>query len=476
MRTILALALVALPAVPAAAGPLDCPVEGVDDRCERWWAAHSGPANGNQFIDEHARDVTFSPDGETLFVAGTKSRPGDVGDDAWLVAYDAGTGALRWEAKHEADGSSAQAVAAAGSLAVITGSVTRAGEMGLLVAAYAGGDLVWETVLGDGAVQGRAIAARNGLLVVGGRRNGPAGGEVLIAGLDAASGELLWSRSAAGTGAGSTGANAVAIDPDGRFAAVTGPRIGEGGPADYDFVTLAVDLTDPDDPGRVRWARTYDNGVRGTDVPFDLALSGDDVLVTGPSQVPGGTLADIEAATIAYDAATGEARWTTRYRAPGLRASTGMHVTPIGERVLVSGVQTGTAHGNDLDVHALALDADTGAALWATSYTGHGYSWEYPFAAAAAGDRLYVSGLSSSNGHGTDFLTLAFDVADGSREWTARLNSSPALVDGDVPAAAAVSPQGDSLAIAGQFTYLGAASALVPAGNDRDFATAVYDL
>lgn len=481
MRPLLVLSLIlstALLGAPgAAAGPLDCALEGVDDRCERWTAAHSGPANGTQFIDEHVRDVTFSEDGESVFVVGTKSRGGTIASDAWTVAYDPATGAERWATAVDADSSTARSVAADASRVYVTGAATSAGANRLLVAALDGatGETVWQAMLGDGAAEGRSVAVRDDLVVVGGRADGPAGGEVFVAGLDAATGGLLWSHRFPGTGPGSTGANAVAIDPDGRFAVAAGSRIGGGGAADHDFLTVVVDLTGAG-PGHVRWVRSYDGGAAGTDVPFDLAIDGGRVFVTGPSQVPGGTLSDVEAATLAYEASTGRREWSTRYRAPGLPVSTGMRVVTAGDRVIVTGVQSGTTHANDSDVHALSLDPQTGALDWTTSYSGPGYSWEYPFAAATDGDRVYVSGLSSSNGHGTDFLTLALDVADGGREWIARYNSSPALVDGDVPAVAAVSPDAGTLVVSGQFTYLGPVSGLVPAGNDRDFGVVAYDL
>lgn len=126
-------------------------------------------------------------------------------------------------------------------------------------------------------------------------------------------------------------------------------------------------------------------------------------------------------------------------------------VGPDGARIFVTG-STGT----------VAYAADNGSQLWfvpTTSFLGSGGSTTAPTAAVNPdGTRLFVTGTS-----GGDYLTLAYDTADGERLWTARYDG-PAT-GADDARAVAVSPDGSTVFVNG--TSEGKRSG-------QDFATIAY--
>src|SRR5206468_3271033 len=104
----------------------------------------------------------------------------------------------------------------------------------------------------------------------------------------------------------------VAVSPDGSKAFVTGYSYGGSGTFD-DYATIAYDAA----TGQALWVKRYNGPGNGNDTAYSVAASpdGSKAFVTGDSYGGSGTSDDY--ATIAYDAATGQALWVKRYNGPG---------------------------------------------------------------------------------------------------------------------------------------------------------------
>lgn len=101
-----------------------------------WSARYDGPAGGDDRACCGNHLLAVHPRGRAVYVAGASPGVGS-GDDALLLAHDAATGALLWEARHDGDGpeggdadaARALALAPGGRSAYLAGS-TRASQAG----------------------------------------------------------------------------------------------------------------------------------------------------------------------------------------------------------------------------------------------------------------------------------------------------------------------------------------------------------
>jgi WD40 repeat protein len=134
----------------------------------------------------------------------------------------------------------------------------------------------------------------------------------------------------------------------------------------------------------------------------------------------------VDYATVAYDAATGQRLWSTRYNGPGDDNDFpyALAVSPDGSKVFVTGSSTGMTSG--YDYATIAYDAATGTGLWMARYNGPGNGSDGAYAAVVSPDGLTVivtggaEGISSSS----DYTTLAYDAGSGAPRWIARYNGS----------------------------------------------------
>ena len=255
-------------------------------------------------------------------------------------------------------------------------------------------------------------------------------------------------------------ARAVAASPDGARVYVTGisPRARTG----EDAATVAYDAA----TGMRLWVSTYHRPPEGS---FGNAVAvspdGTRVYVTGES--PGsGTNTDY--ATVAYEAATGDQVWARRYNGPGNLSddANAIAVSPDGGSVFVTGVSYGA--GTDTDYATIAYDAATGAKAWLRRYNGPGNSEDTASSVAVSpdGTRVYVTGGSAGLGgiSDYDYATLAYDAASGAKIWVRRYQGPGD--SGDYARALALSPDGTRIYVTGISPGV---------GTDADYATLAYD-
>ncbi len=279
------------------------------------------------------------------------------------------------------------------------------------------------------------------------------------AGLAAVPGSQLWVSRLNGPAASVGGfARAVAVSPDGATVFVTGANYGHGA----DYATVAYDAA----TGAQRWSSRYNGPAKRDDFALSVAVSPDGatVFVTG-SSFGGRNRAccnsDWDYATIAYNAATGAQRWASRYNGPDNSAdrASSLAVSPSGATVFV----TGTSQG---DYATVAYNAATGAQRWVRRYNGPASSADLASSVAVSpgGATVFVTGKSRGVTSGLDYATVAYNAATGAQRWASRYNA-PANRD-DAASSLAVSPGGATVFVTG--TSRGRTSGL-------DYATVAYN-
>ena len=199
------------------------------------------------------------------------------------------------------------------------------------------------------------------------------------------------------------------------------------------------------------------------DQVYAMALSpdGSKVFVTGKST----SQASYDAATVAYDSATGATLWVDRFEGAthGFDQGTTIAVSPDGSRVFVGGVTNGPPILGSADFLTLAYDAETGGRLWASTYDGPAHLGDAVHALAVSpdGSKVFVSGESDGDNFERDWLTIAYDAPSGTPLWHERLGSNGSAN------ALAVSPDGTELFVSG--------SQVPPGFSDARATTLAYD-
>lgn len=237
-----------------------------------------------------------------------------------------------------------------------------------------------------------------------------------------------------------------------------------------DYATLAYDGA----TGKKLWEARLHSG--RSDDPQDIALGPDGLLyVTGTVDVGGGSL---DVSTAAYRASSGELLWEARYDGPSVQnhADNGVAVVTAGGRAIVAAV-SGTdqdpvlgAFGDCSDFVILAYDGATGQQVWSTRYDGPGshslgcQSADAPTGMVATpdGDRVIVSGRVSGSGALYDAVTLALNSESGTLVWTGRYDGPEHI--GAASKAIAIAPAGNRVFVTGG------------AGIQGNLATWAYDV
>ena len=252
---------------------------------------------------------------------------------------------------------------------------------------------------------------------------------------NASTGAQLWASRYAGVGGAGGGAVAVAVDPAGRAVFVTGSSPGQGTGTDY--VTIAYNAA----TGQRLWLSRYNGPASGSDDPSAMAVSPDgrDVFVTGTSQ--GGPASGSDFATVGYDAATGARLWVSRFSGHGSAddVATALAVSLDGGTVSVTG-------GSGPDYATVAYDAVTGEQRWASLGPSGRAS-----AIGVSGHQVFVTGTSENA-----FGTVAYIAGNGIRRWLSRYNG-----------AGRAGSRANSLVVWGANLYITGAAG-------RDFATVRY--
>jgi predicted dehydrogenase len=377
--------VVTLVAAPAArsAGASSQPRTRAAPGTQLWDAREAG---SNHAFDQSA-GFALSPDGMTVFVAGTS-------DGAFLlVSRDVRTGAKQW-AVRTADPSGLQVFAESvatspdGARVFVTGDVERSVDTrdSLTVAYRAGDGLVLWSAIEPAGDRREAIPIR------------------------------------------------IVASPDGARVFVTGSRTGTHGIDDFwDYFTVAYDAAN----GAREWAATYDGGAHGGDTAQSIGVGdeGSLVFVTGTSQ---GAVTDRDFATVAYRADDGAPQWVERFDAGADDFAVDLAVDPNGRGVFVAGF----GRRSLAEPHAFLVAAYTNAGVrrWVGRFADGGDDMA---AAVATGDgsRVFVAGRGSG-----DFTTAAFDAAGGRLLWSARYDGGHGF---DAANAIATSPDGAHVVVTG---------------------------
>jgi hypothetical protein len=175
------------------------------------------------------------------------------------------------------------------------------------------------------------------------------------------------------------------------------------------------------------WTARYSEGADNQAFAIGISPDSDRAFVTGASA----SAAGYDFVTVAYDMATGEELWVSRYHgpAPGNDGGTALTVGPDGSRVYVSGVSWGV--GSERDYATIAYDAGTGEQLWVSRYDGEmsGYDFAWDVAVGPRGDAVYVTGESTSSTE-RDFVTVAYDSQTGEQLWDSPYSGPQCPSDG----------------------------------------------
>jgi WD40 repeat protein len=402
---------------------------------ELWSARYNG--GGRSYDVGNA--IAVSPDGTRVFVAGV------TGSDNVTLAYDAGTGEELWVSRHDAgsvwDISYDIAVSPNGTRVFTTGRMLDIGPKDIHTVAYdsATGGKLWVSVyagpagLADNGTSVALSPDGNVVYVVGESHNGTTpefnltGMDLVVLAYDAQQGNQLWltryDNPSGGQDSSSQFVSALEVSPDGTRLFVIGNSGGPG--AGVDYLTLAVDAVS----GAVQWEARYDGPVGGADQAWAVGLSPDAsrVYVTGESV--GATSTD--AATVAYDAGSGQQLWEARYDGPAQAWDRGMAlaVASGGRQIIIGGQSNimGVLFGFKGDMVTIAYDGATGDEMWNETYNGPIGDHDGGLAVAASpdGSTAVTTGWTAGGppplGLGVtdtggmfpfwDYITIAYDVS-----------------------------------------------------------------
>jgi 6-phosphogluconolactonase (cycloisomerase 2 family) len=349
-----------------------------------WVERYNGPGFG---IDE-STDMAVSPNGSMVFVTG-RSDTGPT-DDYQTIAYDATTGASRWNVRYG--------------------------------------------TLGEDQASAIAVSPDASLVFVTGRSADTRGDGATIA-YDASTGAQVWLSRFNPSGRENEHPLAIAVSPDGSKVFITGYDVGRFD--DTHFSTVAYSAA----TGAQLWYTDYfpRYDVFPVGIPEALAVSpdGSTLFVTGAGSERDDS---VDAVTIAYDTSTGARSWISRYGRQGSSGGRDVVVSPDGTRVLVTGTST-TGGGPVGQYVTLAYDASSGARLWARRYRGPRHSRQDAARAIAidpGGSTVFVTGQSL-----TGYATFAYDAATGATRWHVHTHFHGGAND------LAVSPDGTTVYVTG---------------------------
>jgi WD40 repeat protein len=420
-----------------------------------WVSRYDGPANP----DDNAAALAVSPGGGTVFVTGTSN------GDYVTVAYRAATGAPLWARRYKGpaggnDSAASVAVSPDGGTVFVTGASNGTAGNDAATIAYraATGAWLWTARYhGPGAsgAIGRSVAVSptSRTVYITGDSIGSSTGsfDYATVGYDAATGRQLWARRYNGPGHGYDSAASVAVSPGSGTVLVTGASTGTR--SELDYATVAYRAA----TGDRLWTARFKGPGTSSDTATSMATGpGGRLFVTGTSEAGGRS----RAATVAYRVATGARLWTSRYRGPASSASS-VAAGPGGQTVFVTGTDAAAAV-------TISYRAASGVLRWARHYhgPGDGGTESTSVAVGPGGHQVFVAGFSTSNSTRIfDYATVAYAATGGARLWTARYHG-PGLRSGfDMASAVAVGPRSGAVFVTGSsFTN----------ASGYDFATVAY--
>ena len=401
-----------------------------------------------------AHAVATSPDGSTVFVAGTGYlRWPDY--DFVTIAYDARTGAPRWVDRYDGpagaeDYVDSLVVSPNGSAVFVSGTSYGRGSDDVATIAYRAstGARMWVSRQGPPGVQdyarGLAVSPDGSrVFVTGTTEHVATRGDAVTVAYRASTGRALWIESIPGP------------RRQRRLRAVAG-----GEPRRRDGLRVRLELrrrrSDDPHPARLRCLhrrRPVDER-RHRIAPVHGGVAAHDrlesrwVLAVRRRHGPGaGTGTDF--GTVAYDVGSGARLWARRYEGVprGYDYANALVVSPDGSTVFVTG---GSPSGGSTGAFGtVAYGARTGATVWSRRYSGpvDGYASSSAIAVTTDGTRVYVTGESVGRGTAGDYATVAYRARTGEKVWSARYDGPTS--DWDLALAVAVSPNGARVFVTG---------------------------
>ena len=395
---------------------------------EDWSARYDGPSGPFGTSTDVGSDVLIHPDGQRVYMSGYSQPPaaGGLVTDFLTAAYDAESGKALWEVQWDASGGGSDeptgfGMSPDGETLYVAG--TSGGDY--LTVAYDGatGEPRWSTRL-DGP--GAAGDSLNDLVV------SPDGSTVYVTGYhnmgesqldyatvayDAASGEQRWVAHYDDPVGGTDDARTVAVAEDGKTVVVTGQSRGDGTGL-TDWGTVAYDAA----TGAQLWAALRNGSEGQIDIAENAAIVDGTVVVAG---VLSNTDRQVDWETVGYDLATGEERWKAGYGDAGTDVPQAMAVAADEGRVVVTGNVEG---GTGMDYATVVYDAATGEQVWDARHDGsaHGLDVAYDVALTADGTRAVVTGESADSETDSDYLTIAYDMVTGEPIWSAGYDATGA--------------------------------------------------
>jgi hypothetical protein len=309
-----------------------------------------------------------------------------------------------------------------------------------------GEQLVW-SAREDGGLddEARAIAVSpdgTRVFVTGESHIGVRASQFATMSYDTATGDRLWSARYQGPAGGRNAATAIAVSPGGGLVFVTGRS--DGFDLNPDYATVAYDAA----TGKKVWSvrRGPEEG-EAEAVAIGTSPDGSSVFVTGWSFTYG---LNPDYLTIAYQAATGERLWESRYVGPAEDdIPSALGVSPRGDLLYVTGGSVNPT--TNLNYATVAYETATGAEVWVRRYAPQGlYSGATDLAVGSR--RVYVTGFSTVPGTTYDYATLAHRRGDGIRLWESRYGDAE---DPEIPHSIALDASSGLVFVTGEASPLG---------------------
>lgn len=409
--------------------------------------------------------MAVSPSGDRVYITGHEYETGGSGYSEYGVTVaTAASGERQWVARLRSALFWDVAVSPDGQRVFVTGRIVAEGNQygDLVTVAYdsANGDELWQNVLEPppGRDQpdsggGIAVSSDGTRVYVAGYFFAHEGGwaeDTVAVGYDAVTGERQWVSVREDPLTGER-VGLVDVSPDGRTVYVSGTSGRNSGSdgTEQSAVTIAYVARDPENPereGRERWVARWaappgslPPGRADKGQAWGQVLSPDSArlyvtLATGIGAMTS-SARRYDWVTVAYDTATGEKLWASRYRGlfegqgePGENRPQAIVVSPGGERVFVTGYSPSRPDNGNFDLATVAYDAATGKELWVDRFGSPLYAVEAASDAAVSpdGTTLYVTG----NDHpfvvpfvtGRRQTTIAYDTASGARRTVVGFN------------------------------------------------------
>jgi len=243
----------------------------------------------------------------------------------------------------------------------------------------------------------------------------------------------------------------IALDSSNNVYVTGLSRINSG--SDYDFATIKYTSS-----GLQQWVARYNGPANGSDGANSIAVDGaGDSYVTGFSA---GVGSNSDYATIKYNS-SGVQQWVQRYNGTGNGLDGAFVITiDAAGNVYVTGESTG--NGTGFDYLTIKYNS-SGLQQWIQRYDGTGFGDDIARSIAVdASGNVYVTGESTGSGTGFDYVTIKYS-SSGVQQWVQRYNGSANLND-----------MANSLTIADSgIVYVTGTSPAV--GTNGDYATIKYN-